>query len=222
MIQWPLKWLLQSFLFMCLIPTKPQSFREMESQWTGERRRIYFRGAQGALLRLWFTMDAQDPSWNCHQWDMAMVRLSSPTPRGTNSIVSFIYTYIYIIYIIYILGYLTSGSEQIWAHHTPSVPLPNLLLRKLVTPLLQMMFHWATVWQDHPEVKLECWKDQGMSSQVPGHINYWLTVKPHICTSLWTLCHGWGTHNPGAICILNWTLICSHCSREYKVNQFNT
>lgn len=47
----------------------PSELGKGEESLTGTR--ICFRGPRGALLRLWFPMDAQIPSWNCHGWGQA-------------------------------------------------------------------------------------------------------------------------------------------------------
>lgn len=81
-------------------------------------------------------------------WDMAKATISSPISRGTNSIMVSVTD--------------NTGGSNVKADLSTSytaVLLPNLLLRKLVTPVIQMMFHCSTVWQDRQEVKHECWKD---------------------------------------------------------------
>lgn len=170
---------------MCLIPTKPQSFRDgVPVSWKKEkclfhRCKNLFQKSPGCSAKA--LVHYGRPSTILKlltRWDTTKARLPSLISRGTNSIM--------------VSGTEnTSGSNvraDLSTSHT-AVLLPNLLLRKLVTPVIQMMFHCSTVWQDPQEVKHECWRIKEWVARFLGHINYWLTVKTQICASLWTLCH---------------------------------
>lgn len=134
---------------------------------------------------------------------LAKARFSSLTSRGTNSIMVSVTEN-------------SSGSSvradlrASYTRCTPAQPPPWKTINTCQTKHEPLFYSL----QDRQEVKGECWKNVGMSSQVPrSHelLAHCQATYLHQFVNPLPWVRNW---NPGAICILKWTLISSYCAGE--------